>query len=52
MAERRALEGLKIAIETETSSAHFYRLAADRTSDHQAREIFLNLVRDEEMHLS
>lgn len=44
------LEALRIAIQTELNGVHFYRMAAERTSDERGKKMFGLLAEDEKKH--
>ncbi len=50
METRKALEGLKIAMQTELNGIEFYRLAAEKTEDPKGKEVFKTLAEDEIKH--
>jgi rubrerythrin len=47
---KKALEGLRTAIETEIRGLEFFRAAADRCDDPDGKEMFLSLAREEVEH--
>jgi rubrerythrin len=47
---KKALEGLRTAIETEIRGLEFFRAAADRCEDPDGREMFLSMAREEVEH--
>lgn len=52
MERNKALEGLKIAIQTELNGIEFYRLAAEKTEDRKGKEVFQSLANDEIKHFN
>jgi protease I len=45
-----ALEALRMAIRAEEAAKHFYSMAAEKTEDPEAKNIFHRLAQDEERH--
>ncbi len=52
MNKKKALEGLKIALQTELNGIEFYRMAAEKTDDKKGKEIFTMLADDEVKHFN
>jgi len=52
MEVQKALEGLKIAMQTELNGIEFYRLAAEKTEDKKGKEVFKSLAEDEIKHFN
>ncbi len=50
MDKEKAIEGLKIALQTELNGIQFYSMAADRTTDKKGKEVFKMLANDEVRH--
>lgn len=48
----KALEGLKIALQTELNGVVFYKVAAEKTEDTKGREVFRMLAEDETKHFN
>jgi rubrerythrin len=48
----KALKGLKTALQTELNGIEFYRMAADKTTDTKAKNVFKMLANDEIMHFN
>jgi rubrerythrin len=46
----KAIEGLKIALQTELNGIQFYRVAAEKTEDKKGKEVFTKLANDEIEH--
>jgi rubrerythrin len=52
MDTEKALEGLKVALQTELNGIEFYRMAAERTDDKKGKEVFSMLAEDEVKHFN
>lgn len=52
MDKNKALEGLKVALQTELNGIQFYKLAAEKTTDPKAKEVFKMLANDEINHFN
>ncbi len=52
METKKALEGLKIAMQTELNGIEFYRLASEKTGDSKGKEVFKSLAEDETKHFN
>ena len=52
MDKKKALKGLKTALQTELNGIEFYKMAADKTTDPKAKEVFKMLANDEIMHFN
>ncbi len=50
MEKERALEGLKVALQTELNGIEFYRTAAEKTEDAKGKKAFQTLADDELKH--
>ncbi|MEO0206153.1 MAG: ferritin family protein [candidate division WOR-3 bacterium] len=49
---KKALEGLKIAMQTELNGIEFYKIAAEKTDDSKGKEAFKTLAQDEIKHFN
>lgn len=52
MKSTTALEGVKMAMQTEMNGIEFYRMAAERTTDPRGKEAFQQLAADETLHFN
>jgi len=52
MDKDKALEGLKIALQTELNGIEFYKMAAEKTEDKKGKEVFKILANDEIEHFN
>ncbi|MCX7994552.1 MAG: ferritin family protein [candidate division WOR-3 bacterium] len=52
MEVKKALEGLKIAMQTELNGIEFYRIAAEKTEDSKGKQVFKTLAEDEVKHFN
>ena len=52
MEESKAIEGLKIALQTELNGVEFYRIAAEKTKDIKGKQVFQMLADDELKHFN
>ncbi len=52
MNKNNALEGLKIALQTELNGIQFYKLAAEKATDPKAKKVFKMLANDEIKHFN
>jgi len=50
MPSEKIIEGLRIAMQTELNGINFYKLAAEKTEDKKARQVFSMLANDETLH--
>jgi rubrerythrin len=50
MDRKKAIEGLKIALQTELNGIQFYKMAAEKTEDKKGKEVFKMLANDEVKH--
>ena len=50
MDKEKAIENLKIALQTELNGIHFYKMAAEKTEDKKGKEVFKMLSNDEIQH--
>jgi len=50
MEQSKAIEGLKIALQTELNGIEFYRMAAEKTGDAKGKQVFQMLADDEIKH--
>ncbi len=50
MEVKKALEGLKIAMQTELNGIEFYKMAAEKTEDSKGKQVFKTLAEDEIKH--
>ncbi len=44
-------EAFEIAMQSEIEGREFYKMSANQTQDKKAKEVFMNLANDEDMHL-
>lgn len=49
---RKAIEGLKTALQTELNGINFYRMASETTADPKGKEVFASLASDEAKHFN
>lgn len=52
MDKEKAIENLKIALQTELNGIHFYKMAAEKTEDKKGKEVFKMLSNDEIQHFN
>ena len=52
MNESKAIDGLKIALQTELNGIEFYRMAAQSTEDEKGKKVFQMLADDELKHFN
>lgn len=52
MNKEKAIENLKIALQTELNGIHFYKMAAEKTEDKKGKEVFKMLSNDEIQHFN
>ncbi len=52
MEVKKAIEGLKIAMQTELNGIEFYRIAAEKTDDSKGKQVFKSLAEDEIKHFN
>ncbi|MGB9721881.1 MAG: ferritin family protein [bacterium] len=52
MEVKKAIEGLKIAMQTELNGIEFYKIAAEKTEDMKGKEVFKTLAEDEIKHFN
>ncbi len=52
MDKEKALDGLKIALQTELNGIQFYKMAAGKTEDKKGKEVFTMLANDELKHFN
>ena len=50
MDSNKAIQGLKIALQTELNGIEFYKMAAEKTEDSKGKEVFKMLADDEFKH--
>ena len=52
MSESKAIDGLRIALQTELNGIEFYKMAAQRTEDEKGKKVFQMLADDELRHFN
>jgi rubrerythrin len=52
MDKEKAIENLKIALQTELNGIHFYKMAAEKTEDKKGKKVFKMLANDEIKHFN